>query len=460
MTSKLYPGKYVLRQVGLGSSEGRKGIDITPQTNEVNFFESILSPSVTGYVSVVDNFNYISGVNYSLPIMGNEVIYIEIELPPYYIQKDDGSWTQEIPNVIHFIGRVTDIKNKILQSSDKTLAYDIHFATDELVMDRSMRISKSFPQSKYSDVVSNILSGMNTPSIVEVEPTLNTFNTVIPNWNPFRAINWAAARSISQQYNTSCFFFWQTLYSDDPLPASGINTKYYFWSLDKMIDIWEGDVRKTVFFRPTGTQAQIAKRQDPGSYMSFSTALNYQVVHSFDTLENLDLGFFNSTLITHDITKKKYEKYIYNYETEFPKYRHLDSGKIFTGVSDDNNKVFTDYTNSRILMSSAGTSESPNLLQYVTQSRINRMQSLNTFKLNLTIPGDGLIQSGDLINFRLPSPETGQAQNRYDEFYEGKYIVSAIRHSFSRHGAEYRMHMECSKESLKNEVRGYTPKNG
>ena len=105
------PGNYKINQLSIISTYGRKSVDLTAIYQQLNIFESIFTSCITGYVTVTDTYNLISGLNYSLPIMGNELIYIEAEVPDYFIQNDQGNWVPGKPNVVFFYGRVTDIKN-------------------------------------------------------------------------------------------------------------------------------------------------------------------------------------------------------------------------------------------------------------------------------------------------------------------------------------------------------------
>ena len=233
--------------------------------------------------------------------------------------------------------------------------------------------------------------------------------------------------------------------------------KFWFLSLDELIDGWGGEVRKTIYYQPITNTSSV----DPNNhyyYMNFSNAMNYEIIHNFDTLENAMRGFFNSRLVSHDITNKTWENTDFNYAKEFPNYKHTDPNPIFSGVIDSQSKVFTDYVESHLMLASTGTYEVPTDLKYISSARINKIQSLNNFRLRLMIPGDGLIQSGDLINFRYPSLEVGGNSVVLDQFYNGKYIVNSIRHIFT--GKDYKMVLDCSKESLDNNPRGWTPPNG
>lgn len=455
------PGNYKIISLNLLSSIGRQIVDLMPLFNEIHIFESIFTSSVTGYVSLSDALNIISGANNALPIMGNEIIYMEIELPSYFYEKQDGTWTQPIDNIVNFIGRVTDIKNRSLDATERTQTYEIHFCSDELILDRNIKISKSYKNKTIWETVKNIFDELKPVCSVLYEKTLQTYSFVIPNWHPLKAINWLSNRAISEKYNTSTYLFFQTFYSDGESAPESSNLyldykekfwqKYWFVSLDYLLS-W--DPRKTIFFVPSNQLKP--NPNNPKSYMSFSNALNYKITHSFDTLESNHFGLFNSKVILHDITKKQWKEINYSYDSEFSKYKHTNkdqTGKLFDGVINYDSNTFSEYNDSLHMLFPSGSYENPNRLEKIASERMSRLQSLNFFKLQLLVPGDGLIESGDIINFKYPSPEE-DGENKYDRFYEGNYLVTAIRHKFS---TDYSMTLECSKESLKMDVKDYNP---
>jgi hypothetical protein len=58
----------------------------------------------------------------------------------------------------------------------------------------------------------------------------------------------------------------------------------------------------------------------------------------------------------------------------------------------------------------------------------------------------------------MPSPEIIDKQQINDIFYSGKYLVTAIRHTFQPSSSgKYYMTVECAKESLKIDVKDYQP---
>lgn len=455
--NRILPGNFSIKRLQIISEETQKSFDVSNIFTQIDIFESIFFPVITGYITVTDANNLISGQN-SLPIMGNEIISIEMILPSFQRQFEDGRWGVVKDNNIVFTGRVTDIKNKVL-INDRSLNYEIHFIAQEGILDRNLMISQSYKDKTYQQILLHIFQKFGAIDSYEFEETIGTHQIIIPGWHPLKAINWLATRSISAKYNTSTFFFFQSLYNDGATPSSradyiksnfndDVTSKFWFLSLDDMLAYPE---KKTIFFRPANLNLSAERFSEDGpSYMMFSNAMNYEVINSFDTMSNNENGLYNSHQIIHDATRKEWKIANYNYVQEFPRYQHLENNLLYTGGPDRFGNKFTDYQEARSIMTSSGTAESPNRLEKVSQSRLSRIQSLNNFKIRIVLPGDGLLESGDVINFELPSPEP-EGETKFDRYYSGKYLITSIRHSFSKN--DYKIILECAKDSLKQDVR-------
>lgn len=448
-------GNYSLKNLVLFSETNF--LDISPVFSEINIFESIFSPTISGYIVVTDANNIISGQN-SLPILGNEGLFLELEVPQHkYYDPESKEWKQPSNAKIRYFGRIFDIRNRTMLN-ERSQTYELHFVSEEAVLDRNMRISKSFKDKTIDTIVETILKDFGTGSSYEIEKTTNITNVVIPNWNPLYTINWLSSRSISSSYNTSTFFFYQTLYNDGEIPeerrsynrinySTEFTSKFWFISLDDMLAY---DPKKTIFFRPGNIPDTI--NNDSINNSEYSNAFNYSIVNSFNTIENNATGLFNNTLITHDITTKTWKKIPFNYEKEYDKFQHLGLSKIYSGMKNISNKRFDDqtYRESKILMNSLGTYENPNHLDRISSSRMSRLSSLAYFRIKIVVPGDGSLESGDVIHFNLPSPESA-GENKFDKYYNGKYLITAIRHVITRQS--YNMTIECSKESLEKDIK-------
>ena len=372
-------GNYSIKQLVI---MGEKiSVNLSAMFTEINIFESIYSASLTGWVTVNDALNLISGSN-SLPIMGNEVIIIEVSVGEHVSQQPGTLKKLVAPKIknIVFVGRVIDVKNRTI-INERSQSYEIHFVSEEFVLDRNIRISKSFTNLKVHDIVEKVFSEFGIPDTYEFEKTVRIANVVIPNWTPLKTINWLASRAISETYNTPTFFFFQTLYNDGPTSGDRPYTKsrytettsnkFWFLSLDDMLAY---DARKKIYFRPGNVGIDT---RPPDLAYEFANAYNYEVMNSFNTLTNNANGLYNSTLISHDITTKTWKKTVFNYDDGFDKLYHLETNKMFSGVTDSKGNRFNskNYKESLIIYNPTGTLENPNYTENISSIRTHSLAS-------------------------------------------------------------------------------------
>lgn len=445
--AKIQGGNYQIESLKIYSENNI--LDISPIFVNINIFESIYSPTISGYVTVLDAENIVSGVN-SLPILGNEIIEIFLRVEPH-----NYGTNKEQNRTIKYYGRIIDIRNRTILR-ERSQSYEIHFVSQEAVLDRNIKISKSFKDKTIDSIVHSLFKDLSSEDTYEFEKTTGITNVVIPNWSPLYAINWLASRSISSEYNTPTFFFFQTLYNDGPTESTrnsytknefrnSTSSKFWFLSLD---DILAYPPRKEIYFLPANTLEGLI---DDTLRYEYANASSYEIVNSFNTIENNATGLFNNTLITHNITNKEWKKIPFNYDKEFNKFQHLTNNKIYSGRIDKNNKKFDDknYKESKIMMASLGTNENPNYLDQISSARISRLSSLNYFRIRIVLTGDATLESGDIVKFNMPSPESG-GENKFDKYYDGNFLITSIRHTIDR--TSYNITIECSKESLKESV--------
>ena len=445
-------GNYSIKQLTIIGE--KTTVDLSAMFTEINIFESIYSASLTGWVTVNDALNLISGSN-SLPIMGNEVIIIEVSVGEHVSQQSNTlkkTVAPKIKNII-FVGRVIDVKNRTM-INERSQSYEIHFVSEEFVLDRNIRISKSFTNRTVDDIVEKVFSEFGIPDTYEFEKTVRIANVVIPNWTPIKTINWLASRAISETYNAPTFFFFQTLYNDGPTSgdrpytksrySKDTSNKFWFLSLDDMLAY---DARKKIYFRPGNVGIDT-----PDLAYEYANAYNYEVVNSFNTLTNNVNGLYNSTLISHDITTKTWKKTVFNYDDGFDKLYHLETNKMFPGVIDSKGNRFNskNYKESLIIYNPTGTLENPNYTENISSIRSHRLASLDLFRIRITLPGDCTLESGDVVYFDLPSPEP-RGENKMDAYYKGNLLITHIRHTITK--VQYSITLECCKETIAAEVK-------
>ena len=71
--------------------------------------------------------------------------------------------------------------------------------------------------------------------------------------------------------------------------------------------------------------------------------------------------------------------------------------------------------------------------------------------LQITIKGNPEVDIGQIVKLELPNPDPGASnKGQLDNMWSGKYYVTAKRDFYN--GDEVKMVMDCSTESLKEEV--------
>ena len=134
--------------------------------------------------------------------------------PPQPLAKVDGSFSYKF----YFVSEemITNMKTKVQKAYPTTMSFGAAYpqmsspsSSDEITIDQITRslfydcfIGAKKPADQ-SPTSKNFL----------VEPTTGTVSYVIPNWNPFQALNFLAGRAVSANYRASGsnFVFYETL---------------------------------------------------------------------------------------------------------------------------------------------------------------------------------------------------------------------------------------------------------
>lgn len=440
------PGKYIVNNLELISADSK--IDVHGIFLELNIYEEIFSNFITGNIVLSDSNNLISGSK-ALPILGNEIVYINLSVPTSVKDSDSGENNKVIMTNIKFFGRVTGIRERRLLS-EKNMVYVVDFIAEEAITSEKIRISKSYKGKPYYKIAQNLYAELGSTAQAFFEETKYSYNFICPNWHPLKGINWLASRSLSPKHNGSSFLYYHVLYDQSTQGKGALRSdKFYFRSVESMLD---GPLKKKVYFNPKNLEPYSIVKDD----VRFSNIDSYDIVKSFDIMENLDAGMYSSKTMTHDIINKKYSKTLFNYDKQFTQYKHADVGKISSKMVDSFGGKLSDYPDAVLrLYSNDKAMGTDNHIQEVIGSRLSILNSINNFLLKFSVPGDGYSSPGDLIEFNIPSPEHKIA---FDTFYSGKYLVTSIRHHFIPE--YYNMVFECAKESLHTEPQNYKSSDG
>jgi hypothetical protein len=380
-------------------------IDLSSIFEELNIFDSILVPCMSGNILLKDSV----GLSKRLLFDGSEFIEIDIS-------KDK-----------EFSG--TNIKKtfRVYKQSDKsnvnqtTEAYVLHFVSEEMVYSEQQKISQAY-NGTYSNIASSVLLDyLKVPKnkISVIESTKGIYSVVVPLLSPIDTMNWLIKRSLSSN-DTADFLFFEN--------KKGFN----FVSLNKLFSL---EPLFTINFSPKNIVDSVGTE--------FLGVRDYNMSTSFDILENTRNGFYSNRFIGFDIlTRTLVESnlgiknhYKSNHLNAYPnlyisKNREgKDAGLMpFSKV---NLYPFQLYRKSQEYVKSNDSSKSlliDETHKYIPQRKAI-LHNLLQRKMTINVPGNFYISSGNVLEISAKSFSlNSDITDKIDNTISGKYLIVATRH--------------------------------
>ena len=137
-------GDVIINKVEMTLLSGET-LDLRPFIVEINIYEDMYSPALTGNVVIRDAVNLIG----KLPLVGDEVITIDVHTPTF----SEPAKPDRI-NKIQKSFSVYSIKDRSL-NSDREQFYTIHFCSLEASLDNVAKVSRKF-EGNTDDIVLKI----------------------------------------------------------------------------------------------------------------------------------------------------------------------------------------------------------------------------------------------------------------------------------------------------------------
>ena len=406
--------KFSLNELSIVTKTGT--LDISKLYEEINIFDSILTPVMSGVVSINDSI----GLSAKLIFDGSEVILIDIG-------KDSDSSTLRLKKAFR-IYKQSQRKN-LTQNSEK---YNLEFVSDEFIFSDQQRINQSY-KTNYTEVVKKILVNyLKAPDIKLggiFENTSGVRDIVIPNLKPIDAIDWCAKRSVDEKKSPNYMFYENNL---------GFN----YASLSTLLT--QDDLFNIKFSAKNlnGTSA-VDDLLSPRSF---------EVLTQTDKIQQTRSGVNAGTFIGFDpITRSVGVKKI-GFEDHYNAMSHGNKTPNFSQSTNRSGELSTEAYNSKKSVSifganrknsayikkydSTSLSKVENQEDFVFQRKAILANLMNK-RIKLVMPGNFQLTSGFSLNMRVPDfsiKESGNDSNE-DRGLSGKYLIIATRHiiGFEKH---------------------------
>ena len=424
------PGSVSLKKLTIVSVKGER-IHLDNIKAELNIIEDLANPYVHGNVVLDDAENLIA----ELPITGQEDLEVMYHMPG------------EPDTKIEKTFRVYKISDLMTGDTNKSRKYILHFTGKEAFKSQQKSIQQGFVGRTISDIVQIIYdSHIKVDKEIEIEATAGVQNLIIPNLSPGETLGWLASRAYSAEHPSSNYMFWED------------HDKFNFKTIDKHIA--EGK-KQTYKYAPQNAQDDKEKIDTGKTYI----VEKFRIEKSIDTLGNINGGMYQSGLLTHDIVRKTYKKYEFDYEKDFadtvrrskhlmPTPMHQTQDEFITGASTEyliptsyRRGELSDYAATDVFTKSA-------MIETFLQKRDSTYARFNNFVASVEIPGDSERMPGDVIEIELPDPSGVAVEDpKYatDKYYTGKFLVTQVRHKIT--GNVMTTDMQVIKESLNEEIK-------
>ena len=446
-TGEVYrPFSVMFEELSLTNFDGSKTMELRGVVSQMNIYEDIFTNCVMGDMLVEDTRELIQ----FFPIVGEETLDIRFRVP-----------TRPPDCAIVFKGmRVYKIGDREAtgNSMQKVQKYRLFFMSHEIVTNMNVRVSRSFNTKTASDIVKIIVKDyLDTTKPIEVENSVGTLKTVIPNWNPYRVINWLATDRTKNATNDADFLFFEA-------SNKSAGTKFFYKSIATLLK------QEPTFSVEYGLQNVATPGDDPSQHPIFSRSLDdFQFNKHGNLLNNTNSGQYVQHWIYHDPLRKKFVIAKPNHKKDFLKENETSKkfyaskaekeakpmqlsrmpgavnsfpATIYTGKSLDNNtdrgaeprplRKNVPYIAKR---EKADELENTTLIPDCGYRRAFKIQMMNNFGLKIDkISGTDEIMLGKIIKFNKPhiSHDIGlinKKSGRFnDRYLSGNYLVTRIRH--------------------------------
>lgn len=394
--------------------------DIANQVVGIQIFEDIFSPFITGSLIIKDSLDLLN----VFPFTGEEYLTLEISTPELKKGAIKGDF---------YIFKMTN--REIL--GDRSVVYELHFITQEAVVDMNKRISKKF-EGKPSEIAKTIIqdkdNGLQITGAVNIEESSNTIKYISNFWSPVRNMTYLCDHAVNMKESPSYVFFQNragfNFVSLDALYGNSDYIEYF---------IYDNYVRDVL----------------PGDTSAKNIVEDYKRIRRiaapvlFDYMERIDGGMMGSKQYSFDMISKNVDIKEYDMFKDFEKNTHTNlyplassksifryNAKIINRVRHwDNFKDGGDSSNSKFL-----------------QKRISIMKIVDAAKIEITVPGRTQYTAGQKVLVEVDKMEPAEKKDKdtLDSMLSGAYIISAINHYIDKE--KHECVMELIKDSLLKDI--------
>ena len=439
---------------------GGTAIDLTAHLQYIEYFENIMSPTISMNMKISSTFNFVS----KLPIRGGERIAMEVEtLSGIFkfgtIEKDQG--------IVPDSGELYVYKIENLDQPTTAQSFTLKITSPEYFANETSRCTKKYKLAKIDAHIKDILG-----NVMKVDPdkfakdgliesTTNSYSFIGNTKKPFHTISWLCPKAIkglkqgvsgsgeqAKTVGTAGYLFFEN--------KKGFNFK----SIESLV----ARTRKSEGESSENADAKIRGEEIHGPYLhpgmgamgnAYKLEENFKINYfhinrGSDIRKALSVGqfsnktiFFNS--LTHAVSQYDY-KLFEQVENKLGNENDADGSKlpvplinieagVLAGLGTD--KQLKNLTSRYMFkMSDHGTLgigtdgfQTSGIDEADQAKSISRYNALFSQSVDIQVPCNTTLKVGDLINCVFPELKDGQSSEK-DAKASGNYLIVRLNHHF------------------------------
>lgn len=406
------------------------GIDIASIYDEINIYDSLFMPMLSGNILITDSVGLSKALNFD----GSEVILIDIEKSSNFL-----SFTKSFR-----IYKQTNRKN-VNQSTEK---YILHFIADEFVFSSQQRVNQSY-QTTYSEIAKKILENYlklenNEKGIFENSSGIK--KVVIPNLHPIEAIEWCAKRSVDDK-NAPSFIFFSNLIGYNYVSLSSLLKKESILKIN---------------FDPKNIN-------DGDALNEMSSARNYELLVQNDSIDKIRSGVNAGKFIGFDPLTRSFGEKNITFNQHYKSIDHSNKSPNQTEIYNKDNTTNLSSVDSRKVLSIFGTNrKNSSYIKKYDSDSISKIEDYENFsfqraaifknliakRIKIVMPGNFQLTSGFNVEFLTSGFSAKSKGSENDDVsINNKYLIIAARHTLTHN--KHETLIEVATDST-NDLQTYT----
>lgn len=402
-------GDVVIKYLYLSSLDGNKSIDLREQVDDMDIYESILSPIITGSMSITDKVS----IRENFPILGGKCkIKMQFVTPAPGLQ----------PRTVEFI--VTEVNNVVTDPHGAGNRYTLILASVEILENAKNHFRAPLSGNTIDDYVDIILKTvLNTKKNFNKEPngTKGQQRMDVVYMKPFQAIDMLKQKAVSKIYKSNVYVFFEN--------KIGFN----FVPIEYLLSARHKLMQDAVFFYDSDTKSDVRNT-------TFRNILAYNQVVQETPAKLVNDGALKNKTTQTDMRSRTKETVEFDYAKAKDEFQYSKGARpIHTATFEQQYGKTPASTFNVIKNSVMPESYAHEKLGYAQAFVSILTQNI----LRLMVWGDSYITAGYRIRVEAPkttglTKEGGKPANQNSDFSSGEFLISHLRHNFSKVNSNYR----------------------